>query len=188
MKNRMFAQEYLAMNNAPDPRRQIRGAQSRAAGIAFEGLVRASCEMYKNRRTAFIEKTPEPMKILGVIDRLRGIFKCCHEKPAQPDFKGTLAGGRSVCFEAKHTECDRIEQDCVTEQQKDALDLHHALGAHCFVLVSLGMQNFYRVPWLEWRSMKEKFGHKYMSAAELEPRHVPVLGGMILFLSGGGAP
>lgn len=188
MKDRMTAQEYLKMNGEPDPRRQIRGAQSRAAGAAFEGLVKASCTMYRNRGAAYIEKTPEPMKILGVLDRLRGIFRCCHEKPAQPDFKGTIAGGRSICFEAKHTDAGRIEQDCVTEQQRGALDMHESLGACCFVLVSLGMQDFFRVPWAEWQQMKDLFGHKYMSAAELEPRRVPVVGGMILFLSGGGAP
>lgn len=187
MTEHMSAEEYLKSESGhtPDPRCQLRGAQSRAAGEAFERMIIAACELYKNRGVAFIEKTPEPMHVVKAIDRKHGIFRATFTKRAQPDFKGTLAPtGRAICFEAKHTDAGQIKQDAVTPEQADALELHSQLGAVCFVIVSLGMQNFYKVPWSHWKNMRERFGHKHMNAIELQGYSLKVVGGNILFLSG----
>lgn len=178
----MNSQEYRKMyvsGPKKDPRRQLQGAINRAQGGAFENAIEASCIYYKIKKRAFIEKTPEPMKILR---RLLDGFLCCFLKPAQPDYKGTLAGGRAICFEAKNTEADKIPESRVTPAQKDALDNHLELGAACFVVISLGMQNFYRVPWKDWRSMKERLGRKYMNASDLEPYRLKFESGVIKFL------
>lgn len=156
---RMTVAEYKA---------SIQGRQNRAQGLAFEELVNATCDYYRQTGEAFIEKTPEPMKPLQAIDRQRGIFKAVFEKAAQPDYKGTLKGGRAVCFDAKYTETEKIEQRKVTDEQWKALDLHEAMGAWCFILVSLGWK-YYRVPWAKWKTMKEDCGHKYMNAEDLSP-------------------
>lgn len=113
---RMSAEEYLKSQSdrAPDPRRQLQGAQSRAAGEAFERMIIAACELYKNRGVAFIEKTPEPMRVLKSIDRKHGIFKATFTKRAQHDFKGTLApAGRAICFEATHTDDEQIVKSVI---------------------------------------------------------------------------
>lgn len=156
---RMTVAEYRA---------SIQGKRNRALGLKFEEIVEEACEHYKSLGTAYIEKTPEPMKVLGVINRTLGHFKACFAKAAQPDFKGTMAGGRSVCFDAKHTETDRIKQEAVSGDQWDALDLHEAMGALCFIVVCLD-DKYYRVPWSKWKTMKEDCGHKYMNAADLHP-------------------
>ena len=158
----MTAEEYRA---------SIQGKQNRSQGLDFESTIDEACEYYKGLKQAYIEKTPEPMKILAVLNRKLGHFKACFTKSAQPDYKGTMAGGRAVNFEAKHTEQDRIKQDVVTQTQWESLDLHEAMGAMCFVLVSLGMK-YYRVPWAKWKTMKADCGHKYMNAADLEPYQV----------------
>lgn len=163
--------------------RQRKGLQSRIAGESFEGIIEASLEWYKIRGTAHIEKTPEPMKPLSKPNR-KGQFLACYTKEAQPDFKGTLDGGRSVVFEAKHTDNDRIKQDRVTEQQGDALENHHRLGAVAFVLVSFGLQDFYRVPWTVWRDMKAVFGRKYIKPEEIEIFRVPYMAGVVKLLNG----
>lgn len=156
---RMTAAQYRA---------SIQGKVNRAQGLAFEEIVNAACEYYKLTGEAFIEKTPEPMKPLQVIDRQRGIFKAVFQKAAQPDYKGTLKGGRAICFEAKHTSTNWIRQDAVTEEQWKALDLHEAMGAWCFVLVSLEWK-YYRVPWAKWKTMQEDHGHKYMNPTDIAP-------------------
>ena len=156
---RMSAEAYRA---------SIQGKRNRALGLKFEEIVDEACEYYKSLNIAYIEKTPESMKVLGVINRNIGHFKACFDKYAQPDYKGTMAGGRSVCFDAKHTETDRIKQDAVTETQWDALNLHEAMGALCFIIVCLE-NKYYRVPWDKWKTMKEDCGHKYMNAADLNP-------------------
>ena len=155
-------------------RASMQGKMNRAQGLGFEQAIDEACEYYKRIRLAYIEKTPEPMKPIGVLNRNLGHFKAVFTKAAQPDYKGTMKGGRSVVFEAKHTDTDRIKQDVVTEEQWESLDLHEAMGAWCFVLVSLGMR-YYRVPWEKWKTMKEDCGHKYMNAADLASYELPAL-------------
>lgn len=161
--NRMTTAEYRA---------SMRGKRNRAQGLAFESSVENACNYYKIQGMAHIEKTPEPMRVIQVIDRNRGIFKAVFQKAAQPDYKGTMKGGRAVVFEAKYTETDRIDQNVITNEQWEALDLHEAMGAWCFVVVSLGLRH-YRVPWSKWKTMKEDCGHKYMNAADLIPYELP---------------
>ena len=159
----------------------MQGKVNRAQGQHFENPISASCVHYKLERIAYIEKTPEPMKIIGVIDKIRGHFKAVFEKTAQPDYKGTLNGGWAIAFEAKHTDTDRIMQNAVTEEQWKALDLHEAMGAWCFVVVSLGLK-FYKVPWEKWKTMKADCGHKYMNAADLESYEISYMNGVLQFL------
>ena len=140
---------------------QIRGKQARVAGGYFENIISASCDYYLSRGLAKIEKTPEPM-----------------------DYGGTLKGGRSIYFEAKHTDDERIEQRRLTQEQQDDLEAHHKLGAIAFVLVSMSLTDFYRVPWPVWRDMAEIYGRKYMTHAELSRYEVPATAGFIKFLHG----
>ncbi len=160
---------------------QIRGKQARVAGGYFENIISASCDYYLSRGLAKIEKTPEPMKPLGAKNR-KGQFLACYTKQAQPDYGGTLKGGRSIYFEAKHTDDERIEQRRLTQEQQDDLEAHHKLGAIAFVLVSVSLTDFYRVPWPVWRDMAEIYGRKYMTHAELSRYEVPATAGFIKFL------
>ena len=169
---RMTAEAYRASYN---------GKRNRALGLKFEDIVTEACEHYADLGIAYIEKTPEPMRVIGVLNRKSGHFKACFEKLAQPDYKGTMAGGRAIVFEAKHTETDRIKQDAVTEAQWKALDRHETMGAECFVIVCLE-NKYYRVPWARWKTMKEDCGHKYMNAADLTPYTLGTWPGDLRFL------
>ena len=153
----------------------------RMAGEHFENIIAASLSWYEDRGVACIEKTPEPMKPLGAPDR-QGRFLACYTKVGQPDFKGTLAGGRSVVFEAKHTDDDRIKYDRLTDEQVEKLNMHHELGALAFVLVSFGLQDFYRIPWEVWRDMKKIYGRKYIKQEEVEQYRVKYMSGVLKLL------
>lgn len=162
-------------------RAQIRGKQARLAGSYFEAMISGSCDYYLDRGLAKIEKTPEPMKPLGP-KNYKGQFLACYTKQAQPDYKGTLKGGRAVVFEAKHTDDDRIEYNRLTKEQRDDLEHHHKLGAVAFVLVSMSLTECFRVPWPAWRDMAATYGRKYMTRDELLPYKVPVVAGFVKFL------
>lgn len=164
-------------------RAQIAGKRSRAVGERFEAMIYASCRFYHERGIAKIDKTPEPMKPLSAKDR-NGRFLACYTKQAQPDYSGTLKGGRSVYFEAKHTDDDRIQWGRLTQEQRDDLEDHHKMGALTFVLVSFGLCDFYRVPWPIWRDMAAIHGRKYLKQIELERYEVPAVAGYIKFLDG----
>jgi len=180
--NRMTAEQYRQMQGKADSKRRHRGKRSRESGAAFEDLITASCEWYKNSGLAEIDKTPEPMRVLE--GKTKGRFTACFLKKAQPDYKGTIQGGRSVVFEAKHTDTGKMEQSRVTQEQAKALEQHNKLGAECFVLLSFGMRDFYRVPWPDWRDMKAVFGHKHVTPEELERYRLELGGNGVLKLLG----
>lgn len=163
--------------------RSQRGRQSRIVGEHFESVIAASLRWYEDKGVACIEKTPEPMKPLRAPNR-QGQFLACYVKAGQPDFKGTLTGGRSVVFEAKHTDSDRIEYGRLTDEQVEKLSTHHKLGAAAFVLVSFGLQDFYRIPWEVWRDMKAIYGRKHIKQPELEPYRVQYIAGVLKLLEG----
>lgn len=125
----------------PDPRRQLVGRRSKVSGETFERWISNACEFYLRNGWAHIEKTPEPFHITGK-DR-DGTVKGYYEKKGQPDYKGILCDGTGIMFEAKHTDGDRIRQNVVTDTQWESLDIYEKFGAHCYVMVSLGLTKFY---------------------------------------------
>lgn len=156
---------------------------NRHQGAHFEELIKAACEYYRGRGTADIEKTPEEMKPLKNMGA--GRFVAVYVKKAQADFKGFLRGGLAVSFEAKHTSTARMEQDRVTAEQAERLERAFSYGASSFVLCSFSGRDFFRVPWEVWRSMKARYGRKYMTPQDAEPFRVHIGGpGVLLFLEG----
>ena len=167
-----------------DTKRQIIGRRNRAAGDLFEKWITSACDYYLSEGIACIQKTPEPVRILGHLNE-RGQFMACFVKQAQPDFKGCLMDGSCIIFDVKHTDTDAIKQGVVTEEQAEVLDNYERMGAHCYIVVSIQMQEFYRIPWSVFKNMKTLFGHKYMSRDnELKEYKVPEMCCTILFLNG----
>ena len=171
------------MKNADSADRHLRGRRSKLTGELFERLIDTSCRYYEDAGVARIEKTPEPMKPLSGMDR-RGQFQACFTKAAQPDYKGSLRGGRAIIFEAKHTDGNSISYSRLTAEQFDAMEGYHAMGALCFLLLSFGFADFYRVPWEHWRRMREIYGRKHLKREDLEPFRVRERGNVLYFLEG----
>lgn len=153
--------------------KQLIGSRSRSTGAAFEKLIEVSCEVYKSRGLAYIEKTPEPMRLISGADR-QGKFTAIYTATAQPDYKGTLSGGRAVVFEAKHTDSDTMKQERVTPAQAEALRIHYELGALCFVLISI-KDRYFAIPWTVWDNMKNVYGRKYITASDVKEYKVKII-------------
>ena len=164
-----------------DYKKSLQGYQNRAAGSYFEDLITATCEYYRVIHIAEIEKTPEPIKILARPDQ-HGRFSACYQKKAQPDFKGTVKGGKSVVFDCKNTFSDRILEHALSDEQRDALINHAVLGADAFVLVSFSFSEFFAVPIIVWIQMKQIFGRKYLKPEDLTEYKVLAVNGIIDFL------
>lgn len=154
------------MQREKDPLRQWQGKVSKAKGKAFENMLDATFMYYKNKGFAIIEKTPEPMRPVRPLGG--GRFEAFFEKKAQPDYKGTIKGGRTVMFEAKFTSSDRMEQNRVSPGQTEYMESHTELGAKCYVIVGFQSGNTYLIPWSVWRNMKEYFGRKYIKETDLD--------------------
>ena len=50
--------------------------------------------------------------------------------------------------------------------------------------MSIGLQDFYRIPWEVWRDMEKIYGHKHIKQTELEPFRVAYMAGVIKVLDG----
>lgn len=157
---------------------QYRNKVNNAQGHFFEDYIKAACAYYSDRGRADVDKTPEPFRVLS--KSKDGIFKGRFTARAQPDFQGTLDGGRSIVFEAKYTTTDRMKRDVLTQEQQNALERHARRGAVAAVCAGIG-NDFFFVPWSVWRDMKEHFGRKYVTAADLEQFRVR-FNGSVLFL------
>lgn len=158
------------------------GLRSKRSGALFESILNRSCEFYLEQGFAQIEKNPEPFHTIKHLDggKMIGFY----EKAAQPDYKGCLCDGTCIVFEAKHTDTDRIRQSAVTEHQQKELEIYSGFGAQCFVMVSFGLESFYRVTWDTWKNMKQMFGHLYMNEQDLKPYMLQTSGAILLILDG----
>ena len=166
----MSIEEYrnLSLNGnvAKNENRQIQGKANRSLGKNFEEQVEILCEIYKLNKLAIVEKTPEPMKILKHIES--GRFETVFTKVAQPDFKGTIKGGRTVVFDAKYTESNKITYQALSENQRETLLAYDELGAMAFVLVGFSNGEIYHIDIKIWENMKKIFGVKHIKLEELE--------------------
>ncbi len=165
-----------------NPDRQVQGRRSRALGEIFETRIGHALDRYAAQGIAFVQKTPEPFRVIKSLGG--GKFEGYYEKKGQPDFKGILCDGTTIIFEAKHTDNDRILQSAVTDTQADYFDKYENLGARCYVMVSMGLTSFYRIPWDVWRNMKDNFGHKYMTPEEMKKYRLKEYNGRIQLLDG----
>lgn len=150
-----------------------RNRQSNDQGRLFENLIDQGCIYYQHKGIAMIEKTPEPFRVKKI--NKDGSMIVYPIGKAQPDYKGTLADGRAMVFEAKRTTKDRIQQSVVTDHQAACLDMHADLGAIagvcCMIKKTVGF-----VPWTDWINMKNEYGRKYMTESELQAFRVETPG------------
>lgn len=150
--------------------RQYQNRINNAQGHDFEKAIERACVLYARTGTAWIEKTPEPFLVMSK-GKSGGVFQGRFTARAQPDFQGTVAGGRSIVFEAKYTTTDRLRRDALTEKQMEALEQHGRIGAIAFVCAGI-QGSFFAVPWTRWQDMKQFWGRKYVTAQDLEPYRV----------------
>lgn len=147
----------------------LRGSQNRAEGELFEQLIEKSCEYYRTKDIAFIEKTPEPFRVTRSLGN--GRFEGHFAKQAQPDFKGVIKqygcyGGKAIVFDAKATRTDRIPTSALTAEQIKELEIYSECGAFTGVLMCFGFKRFIHLAYYKFKAAKELVGHQYWTADE----------------------
>ena len=159
---------------------RARGYKAKMLGQNFENLIEKSCRYYAHKKIALIEKTPEPLKMIraGRGNEVVAIF----EKKAQPDFQGTLQGGMSVVFEAKHTSNTNIQFDRITPVQRLYLAKHAKLGAEVYVIISFKFERFFFVPYNKWAKLQETLNKKSVNVNDLAEYEIDRTKGFLDFL------
>ena len=161
-----------------------RGRLNRKEGGEFEKMIEAACEYYCDKGLADIEKTPEPFAITKSLGK--GKFEGHFLHKAQPDFKGTIRGGKSIVFDAKSTITDRIAVSVLSDEQRKHLLLHKKLGATSGVMVTYSFKWFFFIPIDKFLNAKEINGHAYWTPleAELSGVYIRHTGTILDFLGG----
>lgn len=158
---------------------RVRGKRSKSYGDQLEKLIELSCKRYANKGIAYINKTFPPFT---AIRRQRGQVVGFYGSTGQPDFAGTLKSGRSIVFEAKHTNSTNIPFERIAEHQKQALKKHHELGAKAFVLIAFKLDDIYKVPINDWVELEETINKKSVNEKDLAEYKLDKTKGMISFL------
>ena len=114
-------------------------------GKAFEELIKVSCEQYRSRGMAFIQKTPNPWVIIRRGSRVIDAKPDANHKML--DFVG-LSHGRAIQFEAKSTVVTtRFDLKNIEEHQYEKLKMVHDQGGISFILVSFEkLYEIYLIP------------------------------------------
>ena len=111
--------------------------KSQIIGAKLEESVKLVCDIYRKRGVAVVDKTPEPIKQLGKMDK-KGHFKACRDKKA---LKGVHMG-MAICFDTKATESDRFQLSNVTPWQVNYLNDFRKSGGDAFVLLKIKSEVF----------------------------------------------
>ena len=170
--------------NRKSAQASYRGRMNRKEGGDFEKMIESACDYYRNKGIADIEKTPEPFSITKSLGK--GKFEGYFERKAQPDFKGTLKGGKSIVFDAKATSTDRIAVSVLSDEQRKHLLLHKKLGALSGVMLAYSFKHYFFIPIDKFLNAKEINGHAYWTPleAELGGTYIRHTGTMLDFLEG----
>lgn len=160
----------------------MQGKRAKNNGKMFEQLIESACKVYRNQGRANINKTPEPLKPIGVLRG--GQFRAVYDKRGQPDFLGTLAGGKSIMIEAKHTSSTNLRFDSVLRHQARQLALTDILGGIAGILVSFSMERFYYIPYKVWETLENNLGKKSFNEKDVASYAVNTKNGFIDFLQG----
>lgn len=162
--------------------RRIGGKRAKKLGDMFENLIERSCAYYRAKKIAHIRKTPEPFRMVskGRNGQVIGFY----EKQAQPDFQGTLENGQSIVFEAKHTNSTNLPFSRISREQSSELDRHSEIEAECFVIASFKFEQFYLIPWQDWKHLERTIGKKSVNRKDLAKYEIKLANGRLAFLEG----
>lgn len=134
-------------------------------GNRFENMINQVNRLYDVKRYARVTKSNEPVVVTRLIKgQIRAGF---YASKSDPDFSGTLSGGQSVVFEAKHTSGTNIPFNQVKEHQERELIKHDHLGAESFLLISFSFKSFYKIDINDWMHLKKEVNKKSLNEKDL---------------------
>lgn len=147
-------------------------------GRSFEEIIKKGCEYYAESGRAVISKVHEPYIVTKILQG--GVFLGRFTGRAEPDFKGTIYGGKSIAFEAKSTQKTRINRIALTNEQMRWLSAQYSIGALAYVCVNI-RDKFFMIPWVIWRDMRKIYKRHYLTAEDI-PQYEIQFDGTLKFL------
>ena len=121
-------------------------------GRTFEEYLKRANERYEKDGIAVVHKVPT--EFLPIRNRMGQVSNCKVEHKSCVDFLGRYKN-IPVAIEAKHTENNRIAFSRIEDHQAEFLDKWDLPGAAALVLVSFGMNRFFAIPWVFWKTARD---------------------------------
>lgn len=175
---RMSAAEYRKSLGGGNANLSYKNRISSDNGRSFEELIKKGCEYYARDGRAIISKVHEPYIVTRILQG--GSFLGRFTGRAEPDFKGTICGGRAIAFEAKSTQKTRINRIALTNEQMRWLSAQYSIGALTYVCVNI-QDKFFMIPWTVWRDMRKIYKRHYLTAEDI-PQYQVQFNGTLKFL------
>ncbi len=120
---------------------------------------------YDRQGLAKIERGHPPVRVLSPVRG--GRFDASWAGDGALDFGGTLAGGRSVVFEAKYTADSRFGLAQIEPHQARRLERHRRLGA----VAGIALRTPAGERWLSWDVLVERY--RLTPSGSVDPRDYP---------------
>lgn len=141
-------------------------------GSTLEDFINRTCEQYREKHLALIQKVPTPITPIKIDKGNRHITLAYFEKKSTVDYIGAVQG-IPVCFDAKECHTDTFPLANIHQHQVDFMQGYEEQGGIAFLLLFFTHRNeFYYLRYEEMLSYWErgqKGGRKSFLYEELNP-------------------
>lgn len=111
-------------------------------GSTLEEFINRSCEQYREKKLALIQKIPTPITPIRIDKDSRHITLAYFEKKSTVDYIGAVQG-IPVCFDAKECQKDVFPLQNVHEHQVAFMDEFEQQGGVAFFLLFFAQKNVF---------------------------------------------
>lgn len=141
-------------------------------GSTLEDLINRTCDQYREKHLALIQKVPTPITPIKIDKENRHITLAYFEKKSTVDYIGVVQG-IPVCFDAKECHTDTFPLANIHEHQVEFMRDFEQQGGIAFLLLFFTDRNeFYYLRFEEMMSYwerREQGGRKSFLYTELNP-------------------
>nr|WP_296007004.1 Holliday junction resolvase RecU [uncultured Blautia sp.] len=141
-------------------------------GSALEEYINRTCEQYREKGLALIQKVPTPITPVRIDQESRHITLAYFEKKSTVDYIGAVQG-IPVCFDAKECACDSFPlQNIHAHQVAFMKDFERQQGIAFLILYFSHRDEIYYMPFRQMEQFWErgqKGGIKHFKYSELSP-------------------
>lgn len=141
-------------------------------GSTLEEFINRTCEQYREKNLALIQKVPTPITPVRIDKESRHITLAYFEKKSTVDYIGAVQG-IPVCFDAKECHSNQFPLQNIHQHQVEFMGQFEGQGGLAFLILFFTQQNkFYYLRYEEMLKFWERGkngGKKHFTIEELEP-------------------
>ena len=143
-------------------------------GSTLEEFINRTCEQYREKKLAVIQKIPTPITPVKIDKESRHITLAYFEKKSTVDYIGAVQG-IPVCFDAKECHSNQFPLQNIHQHQVDFMGEFEGQGGIAFLILFFTRRNeFYYLRYedmLRFWERGQSGGRKHFTLEELNPEY-----------------